>query len=65
MIVNIDNNDKDYLWTILYMSGYLTKDKDQEGVLEGNIKLRIPNNCIKSCLKEHIKWILTHKNPTF
>ena len=65
MVMNVDNKDKDYLWTILYMAGYLTKDKDQEGVLEGNIKLRIPNNCIKSCLKEHIIWSFTPKNPAF
>ncbi|MDY5779157.1 MAG: PD-(D/E)XK nuclease domain-containing protein, partial [Succinivibrionaceae bacterium] len=65
MIMNVDSNDENYLWTILYMTGYLTKDKNQEGVEEGNVRLRIPNICVKACLEDQIKWTFSMKNPMF
>ncbi len=65
MVMNFDNTNKNYLWTILYMIGYLTKDKDQDGVTKGCIKLRIPNKCIKECFKEQIEWSFSTENPAF
>ena len=65
MIENADNSKNPYLWSILYMAGYLTKDKDQSLCKDKEICLRIPNRCIKSCLKEQIDKSFSSDNPTY
>ena len=65
MVKGGGNKDTPYLWSVLYMTGYLTADKDQSNLKKKHIRLCIPNKCVKECLKEQIALCFTRENPTY
>jgi hypothetical protein len=64
-MIKLSDNSHPYLWSILYMTGYLTKDPDQNGCEDKYVKLRIPNRCVKECLQDQIDWSFSKSNPTY
>ena len=65
MVESGSSKNTPYLWSVLYMTGYLTTDKDQSNLKEKYIRLRIPNKCVKECLQEQIDLSFTSKNPKY
>lgn len=53
------NTSEENLWSILYLTGYLTQDKElsESGKEEGTVRLRIPNEEVKTIFAETVaKW---------
>ena len=65
MVKTGSSKDTPYLWSVLYMTGYLTTDKDQSNLKENYIRLRIPNKCVHKCLKDQIALCFTRENPAY
>ena len=57
------NSSEDYLWSILYLTGYLTKAPDSgsagESVSDGMMNLRIPNEEVKTIFADTVKQWFT------
>lgn len=60
MTYDIAHSSEDNLWSILYLTGYLTKvlpERLPEGMklIKGNMALRIPNEEVKSVFGDTVK----------
>ena len=55
--------DTSALWTLLFMTGYLTLAKRQ--TRNGLSTLCVPNECIAECLNDLLKWCFSTKNILF
>ena len=58
------NENPNYFWTLLYSTGYLTL-ADESCENHEHKMLKIPNQCVKKCLENLLKWCFSTGNPKF
>lgn len=52
---------ENYFWTVMYLTGYLTRDLTKES----KVFLKIPNKSVKRVIKKLLSWCFSVDNPQF
>lgn len=49
------HSSEENFWSILYLTGYLTRDKEEKESADGKITLKIPNKEIREILRQQYR----------